>query len=72
LFVVKSTGYGPHQCPGKKFAIMSAKTIVAALFASFSLKPHYSEDGVEIIATQMGAVGRPTKPALIAYSRKKQ
>lgn len=69
-FAISTFGHGPHQCPGKRFAIHAAKTIVASLLARVDVRPGYQS--LRIIPTSMGAVGRPVEPAVILYTKKAQ
>lgn len=64
---VSTFGHLVHQCPGKRFAITAAKTLVVSLLDKFLLTHQFPDGGVQILSTQIGAVGRPTKPALISY-----
>jgi cytochrome P450 len=67
---ISTFGYLVHQCPGKKFAVTAANTLVVHLFEEFDLEPRFPEGGVTILSTQIGAVGRPSSPALVGYKRK--
>ncbi len=69
-YAISTFGHGPHACPGKMFAVASAKAIVASLFERFDLQPPAKK--VEIIPTQMGAVGRPIEPPVLQYTVRKE
>lgn len=69
-YVISTFGHGPHACPGKLFAIASAKAIVGSLFERFELQ--VPAKPVKIIPTQMGAVGRPIEPAILRYKARTQ
>jgi hypothetical protein len=44
-----------------------AKVLIATLLDSFDLVPQFQN--LTIIETQLGAVGRPTQPALAMYKK---
>jgi cytochrome P450 len=67
-YSISTFGYGPHQCPGRSFAVSAAKAVVGSLFAKFDLTPQFKT--LKIIESQMGAVGRPVEPAIVAYKLK--
>jgi cytochrome P450 len=67
-YSISTFGFGPHQCPGKKFAVLAGKTIVAALLDAFTLEPQW--ESVRVIPKTIGAVGRPVSPALLGYKRR--
>jgi len=67
-FAISTFGHGSHACPGKRFAIMLAKTIVSSLLDSYKLT-FPRDTKVKIIETQMGAVGRPTDPVIVHYQK---
>jgi cytochrome P450 len=68
-YSVSTFGHGPHQCPGKKFAVFSAKSVVASLLDKYDIELATKEE-ITVAPKQMGAVGRPVNEALLRIKRR--